>query len=135
MDVVIDTNVLVSGLLTPHSSTGEVVDMIFSGQIQPVFDDRIILEYQIVLKRKKFSFSSKLIEDFLNSLKNLGRPIIPSHTEVKLQDEKDRCFYECALATESKILVTGNKKHFPREICSNIQVVSPKELLTEFLYN
>lgn len=133
MDIVIDTNVLISGLLSPHSNTGEIVDMILSGQITPIFDDRILNEYEIVLKRDRFSFSQQVIETLLLSIKNLGKLIIPIHTAVKLIDEKDRCFYECALATESKILITGNKKHFPKNICSDINVLSPKEFLNKYL--
>ena len=134
MGVVIDTNVLISGFINPHSYTGEIVDMLLSGQITPVFDDRILSEYEIVMKRDKFSFPPKLVDTFLQSLKDLGTLIIPDHTAIKLTDEKDRCFYECALVSESRILITGNKKHFPKKICSNITVVSPKEFINKYLY-
>lgn len=133
MDAVIDTNILVSGLIKPHSSPGEIVDMLLSGQIAPVYDDRILFEYEIVLKREKFSFPPLLVDTLLQSLKDLGNLIIPYHTAVKVIDEKDRCFYECTLATESKILITGNKKHFPKKICSGISVLSPKEFLGNYL--
>ena len=133
MDAVIDTNILVSGLIKPHSSPGEIVDMLLSGQIAPVYDDRILFEYEIVLKREKFSFPPLLVDTLLQSLKDLGNLIIPDHTAVKVIDEKDRSFYECTLVTESKILITGNKKHFPKKTCSGITVLSPKEFLGNHL--
>lgn len=133
MDAVIDTNVLISGLINPHSRPGEIVDILLSGQITPTFDDRILIEYEIVLKREKFSFPPILVNTLLQSLKDLGNLIIPIHTAIKVIDEKDRCFYECSLATESRILITGNKKHFPKKICSDITVLSPKEFLENCL--
>ena len=37
MKIVLDTNVLVSGLLTPFGSSGEIVRMVFSNELTPFF--------------------------------------------------------------------------------------------------
>lgn len=132
MDVVIDTNVFISGLLKPHSIPGEILDMVFSGQTTPLFDDRILAEYELVILRKKFGFPVGAVNELLLSLQTLGKTIIPLHTAVKLPDENDRCFYECALSSETKILITGNKKHFPKKVCLEIQVFSPREFVEYF---
>ena len=132
MDVVIDTNVFISGLLKPYSITGEIIDMIFSGQITPIFDDRILEEYELVMLRSKFGFPVDIINEFLFSLQTIGKIMIPLHTGVKLPDENDRCFYECALCSETKILITGNKKRFPKKICFEIRLFSPREFVEYF---
>lgn len=53
---VIDTNVLVSALLSSHtdSATVKVVEKIFTSEVIPVFSKEILSEYHEVLKRKKF---------------------------------------------------------------------------------
>lgn len=55
---VIDTNVLVSALLSSHenAATVQVVSKLFSGDVIPVFSDDILAEYNEVLRRKKFHF-------------------------------------------------------------------------------
>jgi putative PIN family toxin of toxin-antitoxin system len=131
LDAVIDTNVLVSGLLRAESPTGEIIDNIFGNSITPVFDDRILFEYRDVLVRPKFSFPAQVVEDLLSAISTIGRPVIATHTHVRLPDEKDRCFYECALATNSGILITGNKKHFPERACPGVRVYSPVEFLAK----
>jgi uncharacterized protein len=132
MDAVIDTNVLISGLLFAESPPGEILDLVFRNDLEPVFDDRILYEYREVLRRPKFSFPESVIEDLLLSLIRVGRAVIPVHSRLKLPDEKDRCFYECATATLSKLLITGNKKHFPTQRCPGIIIFTPKEFLDTF---
>ena len=53
---VIDTNVLVSALLSSHedAATVQVVGKLFSGEITPLFSEDILAEYNEVLRRKKF---------------------------------------------------------------------------------
>ena len=56
MKIVLDTNVLVSGLLTPFGPSGEIVRMISAGELILHVDARILSEYQEVLNRPKFQF-------------------------------------------------------------------------------
>jgi predicted nucleic acid-binding protein len=45
MDIVIDTNVLVAGLLSPFGACGEIVRMVSAGKLTLSFDARILSEY------------------------------------------------------------------------------------------
>ena len=58
MLVVIDTNVLVSGLINPDGPPARVVDLLLANVIQAAFDDRVLAEYDEVLTRKPFSLST-----------------------------------------------------------------------------
>jgi putative PIN family toxin of toxin-antitoxin system len=129
MEAVLDTNVLVSGLLNANTPSGETIDFIFNGSLIPVFDDRILYEYREVLARPKFSFPGTVVKELLEAVIIIGRQAIATHTHSRLPDESDRCFYECELSTPSKLLITGNKKHSPVRYCPGITTVSPAEFL------
>lgn len=60
---VIDTNVLVSALLSSKDDTAtvQVLTKVISGEITPVYSNAITKEYQEVLSRKKFGFSSEMM--------------------------------------------------------------------------
>jgi uncharacterized protein len=58
MRVVIDTNVIVSGILNPHGSPGRIVNVLLSEASTALYDDRILSEYREVLLRPAFGFSS-----------------------------------------------------------------------------
>lgn len=116
---VIDTNVLVSSLLSKHdtSATSQVVFRMILGEIVPVYSTEILAEYREVLSRKKFKFPSEQVEYLLNAIIEYGVLVEPSPTGVELPDMKDLPFYEVVLEKRSDdaYLVTGNIKHFPSE--------------------
>lgn len=127
--VVIDTNVLVSSLLSKHSNAATVlvVNKIFSGEIIPVFSDEILKEYNEVLRRKKFKFPNDLVESFISTIENSGIKIEPKPSNEILIDMKDLPFYEVVIEKkdEGAYLVTGNIKHFPNKAF----IVTANELL------
>lgn len=116
---VIDTNVLVSSLLSKHdtSATSQVVFRMILGEIVPVYSAEILAEYREVLSRKKFKFPLEQVEYLLNAIIEYGVLVEPSPTGVELPDMKDLPFYEVVLEKRSDdaYLVTGNIKHFPTE--------------------
>lgn len=59
---VIDTNVIISSLLSKHSDTATnlIMENTFSGKIIPLVSTKIYEEYVDVLNRDKFKFSKKL---------------------------------------------------------------------------
>ena len=72
MTVVVDTNVIVSGLLSPMGAPGEVVRLVAAGELRLCYDSRLIAEYRAVLARPKFRFDQEYIEAVLDQLESLG---------------------------------------------------------------
>ena len=58
MRIVLDTNVLVSGFLSPYGPPGAILRSILAGSITLCFDERILTEYRDVLTRGRFAFST-----------------------------------------------------------------------------
>lgn len=116
---VIDTNVLVSALLSsnPEAATVQLAARMLGGEIIPVYSDEILQEYQEVLGRKKFGFDPVLIDNLLNAVKKYGISVCPHSTGTVLLDMKDLPFYEVVIEKrdDDAYLVTGNLKHFPVE--------------------
>ena len=126
---VIDTNVLVSALLSKKedAATTVILKKIFAGEIIPVFSEEILKEYREVLNRKKFKFPEILINTLLNSIASNGLLLQPGHCTEQLPDPKDIPFYEVVMEKqdEGTYLVTGNQKHFPQKPF----IVTPREFL------
>jgi len=126
---VIDTNVLVSALLSKNenASTVRILDELFRGTIIPVYSDEIMREYTEVLRRHKFGFSDIMIDTMIRAINDNGIIAEPMETGEELPDPKDIVFYEVVMAKreEGAMLVTGNMKHFP----SKPFIVTPGEML------
>ena len=132
MIVVIDTNVIVSGLLRPFSDPARVLTLILSGNITVAYDSRIINEYEEVLKRKKFNFPSQQVQSIIAEIKEKGVYISAVPLKESLPDRDDEPFLEVALSGNINVLVTGNKRHFPEEFAEAAQILSPPEFLEVF---
>ena len=132
MNIVIDTNVLVTGLLSPFGDCGEIVRMVSAGELTLSFDARILSEYSEVLRRPRFGFEEDKIAAFLGYIVYRGRAVAPAPLTYSLPDRNDEPFIVVTLASRAVCLVTGNQKHFPAELCKAAKVISPNEFLILF---
>ena len=113
---VIDTNVLISGMLKSPSIPNDIIKKCLAGNIIPLINEKIIAEYREVTARPKFHFPLSDVDTLLNSLILRGIWQNSESTNVELPDPKDLIFYETLLTARKKFpayLVTGNMKHFP----------------------
>ena len=96
---VIDTNVLVSALLSSHddAATVQVVGRLFSGEVIPLFNEEILNEYNVALRRKRFHFSEDTVRILIDVMEKFGMAVNPSPSGEILPDMKDLPFYEVVL--------------------------------------
>ena len=83
---VIDTNVLVSGLLTPTGNAALIILAIHQGFLRPCCSDAMLVEYAEVLARPKFAFAPDETGALLAMLRETGeliRPTLCGHGEVR----------------------------------------------------
>ena len=127
--IVIDTNVLVSGLIGRNQTSPPVGILNYllaeRGVIIPLFNDEIIKEYETVLKRDKFNIDHKLVDDVIDRIKTIGISCERIESKEIFADANDIVFYEVALSKDDSYLVTGNIKHFPKVDF----VVTPAEMM------
>jgi len=112
--VVIDTNVLVSGLLSNRGNPGVIVNELKNNRFNFYFNAEIIEECKDVLHRKKLGLRSQDVNELIDLIKTIGVSIIPDKSDVALLDEDDRIFYDLAKSTNA-YLITGNTKHYPND--------------------
>jgi putative PIN family toxin of toxin-antitoxin system len=129
MRVVIDTNVLVSGVINPHGPPGRLVDAIISFTLTPLYDDRILSEYRDVLLRPAFGFRRSDIHALLDFVEFSGEHITAGPVNVLLPDPADLPFVEVAIAGMADALVTGNTKHFTPARRHGVSLLTPAALL------
>ena len=129
MRIVLDTNVLVSGLLSPFGPPGDIVRLITTGTVRVCYDARILGEYRQVLLRPAFSFSQVQIESVVAQLEADGDLVTAPPLSEGLPDPDDEVFLAVALAGQVRCLVTGNLRHYPASRRQGVRVVSPRNFL------
>lgn len=131
---VIDTNVVVSGLLNPRGPSARVVDAVLDGRVKLIYDARILAEYRDVLHRPRLKLAPEKIQAFLNGLRSQVM-VTPRALVVRAPDADDIVFVEAALATADKTIVTGNLAHYPAEILRGARVLTPAQAAAELAQN
>jgi putative PIN family toxin of toxin-antitoxin system len=126
---VIDTNVLVSGLLSPSGNEALILLAVQHGLVRPCLSEEIIAEYAAVLARPKFAFPPDEITALIAMFRRNGELFRPESSPTVSPDPEDTKFLDCANAAQADFIVTGNRRDFPGAPYGPTQVATARELL------
>jgi len=135
MKVVIDTNIWISALISKDGLSRDIIRLALTGSISPQISTALLTEYESVMKRKKIQdlctldineqeelFYAYLSTCTWNEIFYLWRP--------NLKDKDDDFLVELAVASNTKIIISENKKDFESsELLFNFKVLTAKEFL------
>jgi putative PIN family toxin of toxin-antitoxin system len=130
MKVVVDTNVLVSGIVNPYGKPAHILNLILDEKLTLCIDSRIYSEYERVLLSPKFSFPKEYVKILLDFIKEKSVFVTPSPLEINPPDESDLPFLEVAFSAKVPI-ITGNKRHF--ESVKGVKIYTLAEFIDRFI--
>ena len=126
MKIVLDTNIVVSGLLRSQGNPAQVLTLALAGAVRVCHDERILAEYAEVLARSRFEFDPKRVREVLNKIETDGLAVdATGQRDLHLPDADDEPFLAVALAASVDFLVTGNLADYPPDKRRGCAVVSP----------
>ena len=115
INIVLDTNVLVSAALSPLGIPAQIVSFISnSDEIQVFYSAEILGEYKKVLAYDKLKIPLDTQAIIVETLCEFGIMIAPLASTVSMPDESDRTFCDTAKLVNA-YLITGNLKHYSVE--------------------
>lgn len=133
MRLIIDTNVLVSGIFF-DGLPGRILKFWKEGKIKLVVSSEIFNEYSAVIKRlgeKYRTIETTNIIDLLAvelefvSTKKIKKPIS--------RDSEDDKFIECAVSGGVDIVITGDKDLLVLKKYKNVRFITPSQYFQELL--
>jgi putative PIN family toxin of toxin-antitoxin system len=130
--IVLDTNVLVSGLLAPTGAPAQLLRLITGSRERLAFDQRILAEYRVVLCQPRFRITGDEIDQVLEAIEQDGTSVAARPLKPALPDQDDLPFIEVAVSAGGVPLVTGNLRHYPRPVVNTlgIEIFSPAAWLS-----
>ena len=127
--IVLDTNILISALLSPQGPPAQVFLMILLEEdTQLCVSGDIYAEYEEVIHRPRLNRSDSEIEATLRAIREKGFWVKPTEKVHACSDPDDDIFLECAQIAAAHYLVTGNVKDFP-DAWANTQIVTARQFL------
>lgn len=137
MKAVIDTNVLISGLISPNGMPARIIDLWLANKITVCVNSEIIEEYLTVLLRPKFRSVGSPQEryELISGLVELENTKIVNsdlRLNVVTEDADDNVFVECAVEAQAEVIVSGDDHLLNLIEYAGIKIVSPSEFLQQF---
>jgi putative PIN family toxin of toxin-antitoxin system len=91
--VIVDTNIIVSGLISPTGPPGNIVDALLQGFLVPVMSPATLAELEAVLMRPRLRtlFERAGVEamEFLTEFRELADIVEPGPTDIAVRDAND----------------------------------------------
>lgn len=118
MNVVIDTNILVSAIMSRDNACRKILRYAFSGDMVPLVGTALFLEYEDVLSRddifsKRCPLDRERRLDFLDDVLSVAQWVdIHYLWRPNLRDEGDNHILELAVAGQARYVISQNIKDF-----------------------
>ena len=133
--VVLDTNVLISGLLW-EGLPNNLLAMVKQGKLELCTSTEIIEELEGVLKREKFK---PRIEELGTNVNELVSSImilasfyqVETYPNVINEDPDDNMFLACALNSGANYVISGDRHLLSLGRYKHIKILSPSDFLDE----
>ena len=124
--IVLDTNVLLSGLRSSHGASYKLLTILNDSRWQLNISTALVFEYEEILKREKAQtgLSDEDIDDVIEAICVIAnKRSIFYLWRPSASDPDDDFIIDLAVESEADFIITYNKKDF------GIYVVTPKEFL------
>jgi putative PIN family toxin of toxin-antitoxin system len=135
MRAVIDTNILVSGLIRPRGAPGAILQALRDGRVVPLLSPAILEEIAAALSRpwlqEKYGVDEPAVETFLRFLVARGEIVEPRIEVRSCRDPHDDMFLEAAIAGSADRLVTGDDDLLEMGSYQGVAIVSARQLTGE----
>jgi len=130
--VVVDTNVIVSGLLS-GGTPGKIIEAWMLGRFTPVISNELKRELNDVIQRPNIKHilgvkGPRNIRTALGALFNKALPVLPKTIdEIVFQDVDDHFLFELAVTAQANIIVTGDKALLASKQIRGIEILNPAQ--------
>ncbi len=136
MLVVLDTNVIISGLYSKRGASYQLLRAAISGNLSCAISPLVALEYEGKIHQKieegflnvSKGDCSRILDTLFAMAKTVWRPI---QIRPVLTDPSDDKIQECAISGNCTHIITFNKRDFPTALARpyGIKVMTPGEFL------
>ena len=130
--VVLDTNVLISGILF-GGNPRKTLELVIQGKIDAYISPAIFTEFRDVLIRPKFGLTQEKCFSITKEMEDILCFVFPRITvDLVKDDPEDNIILECALAAGVKYIITGDPHLLKLASFEKIKIISPAAFVTEY---
>ncbi len=130
MRIVIDTNVLISGIIF-GGKPSKIIELLFGKKISIFASPEMVDEYKRIYGELGERYAKRThneLNEIINSMN-----ILPSHSHIEAcRDPDDNKFIECAIDNRCIYIVSGDKDLLVLEQYEDIGILTVSEFLEQY---
>jgi len=128
--VVLDTNILVSALITYGGNEWKVFREVVEGRVLSLTSEAIIDEFLEVIAEPRFGYSKFQISIIFLSLIDMPYMVIPTEElNVIKDDPSDNKILECAVSGNAQYIISGDKHLLALGEYQGIKIINSSDFL------
>jgi hypothetical protein len=134
LKIVLDANVLVSALISPHGKPAQILNHVFENRVRLFVSPSIIEELERVLSypklMKRHGLDKQELKEFISELSSIMSLIEGEETiEIIMEDPPDNKYLSCAIKAKADLIVSGDVHLLSLREYEGIQIVNPAQFL------
>ncbi len=128
--VVLDTNILVSGVLFEKGNEAEILHSAANGEIDIIISPDILEEFVDVISRPKFQLTDDDVSAAYQFILSFVKLTVPTgNVRIRIRDSEDLKLLECVQETKARYLVTGDKDLLELGTFNRTLILTPSQFL------
>lgn len=128
---VIDTNILISGLIWGGSPKKCLDLYLIQNAFQLILSPEIVHEFQSKL-RLKFFIPAPIVDKWVQDITLFAQLVIPVYKTIICRDAKDNMILDTALSGNADYIITGDKDLLTLHMFGNVTILTPKAFIQQF---
>lgn len=134
MKVILDTNVIASGIFFASGPPRQILEALYQGQFRNIVSVEIVNEYVETILDLLKKYPNKIAKSTLDSIISKSElSLVQSLPEAVCKDPKDDKFIACALTSETRLIVSGDRHLLDVNGYQEIQVLKPRQFFDAYL--
>ena len=127
--LVLDSNVLISAIVF-GGKPREILDLAVKGRVEVAISNAILDEIIAVLGGKKFQYPERIVRALVSEIEDLADLVEPGDRINAIRDDpEDNRVLECAVASGSSFIVSGDSHLLALRVFDQIGIMNPDEFL------
>lgn len=134
MNAIVDTNVLISGIFFESGPPDKIIKALINNKFNLVISPEILTEYIETIAELRLGYPQVNVDNLMDKIFRKSHMYVAGRLPRPVcRDPKDDMFLACAVASKTKIIISGDKDLLNVSGYKDIEVLTPRRFVDKYI--
>ena len=134
MNAIVDTNVLISGIFFGSGPPDKIIKALINNKFNLVISPEILTEYIETIAELRLGYPQINVDNLVDKIFRKSHMYVAGRlSRAVCRDPKDDMFLACAVASKTKIIISGDKDLLCVPGYKDIEVLTPRRFVDKYI--